>query len=198
VAPSDRKLSAAATLILLVLAAPTLALAGPSSPTPVPLASGKRGSYSWSVNATRLAGSSPCLSVAITHHHGPFSYDGSGFSDCVHGSPGLRPSTAPLLVGGSHLGGADGSKMTVLGILAAAGTRRVRVTVSDGVGAVPVTAHLEAIALRSNRARRLRFAVIALPGRHCIERLATKSVGRTLWRGAPTQNVCGDPEATPE
>jgi hypothetical protein len=82
--------------------------------------------------------------------------------------------------------------MSVYGILAAAGTRQVRITVSDGLEAAHVSSRLEPIALRANPALDLRFAVIALPGRQCVERLATASgIGKALWQGAPGEHGCG-------
>jgi hypothetical protein len=191
VAASDRRPLATALLLLLALAAPSLALASPSSPTPSPLAAGQRGSYSWTVEGSRLAGPTPCLSVAITHRHGPFSYDRSRFRECVPSS-GLSRSAQPLLVGGTHLGAAASPRMTVFGVLAAPGTRRVRVTVSDGLKAASISARLKPISLRAGRANNLRFAIIALPGRHCVERLATaNAIGKDLWQGTPGEHGCG-------
>jgi hypothetical protein len=192
VAPSDRRSLATAFLLLLALAIPLPALAGSSSPAPVPLAAGQRGSYSWTVKASRLAGPKPCLSVAITHRHGPFSYDRSRFRDCLFSSASLTRRSQPLLVGGTHLGGVGGSRMTVFGILAPAGARQVRVTVSDGLGDAGLSTRLEPIVLSADRARNLRSAIIALPGRRCVERLATESAGgRVLWQGAPGDGCPG-------
>jgi hypothetical protein len=189
-AARDRRSLATALLALLVLTCPSLASAALSSPAPTPLAAGQRGTYSWSVKASRLAGSRPCVSVAISHRHGPFSYDRSRFHECVVASPGLTRSTsAPLLVGGTHLGG-DGSRMTVYGVLAAAGTK-VRATLSGGLEAARVSTRLAPVALRASRAGDLRFAVIVLPGRQCVERLATEGpLGRTLWQGTPSEHAC--------
>jgi hypothetical protein len=133
------------------------------------------------------------VSVAITHRHGPFSYDRSRFHECVVTSPGLTRSTSsPLLVGGTHLGGADG--MTVFGVLASAAARKVRATLSDGLEAARVSTRLAPVALRADRARDLRFAVIVLPGRHCVELLATEGVlGKALWQGTPSELDCGSP-----
>jgi hypothetical protein len=156
----------------------------------MPLDAGQRGNYSWSVKASRLAGSWPCVSVAITHRHGPLSYDRSRFHECVIGSPGLTRSTPPLLVGGIHLGG-DGSRMTVYGVLASPGTRTVRATLSDGLEVARVSTRLTPVALRANRAGDLRFAVIVLPGRHCVERLAAVGPqGKALWEGVPRDHAC--------
>lgn len=129
------------------------------------------------------------MSVAITHRHGPFSYDGSRFRECV-AAPGLTPPSQPLLVGGIHLGG-DGSRITVYGILASAGTRRVRARIADGSEAARVSARLTPVALRATRAEDLGFAVIVLPGRHCVERLAAEGPrGKVLWQGIPTDHAC--------
>jgi hypothetical protein len=198
VAASDRRALATALLLLLALAAPPLALAT-SSPTPAPLAAGQRGSYSWTLKASRLAGPRPCLSVAITHHHGPFSYDRSRFRECVPSSPGLTRSAQPLLVGGTNLGAAASPRMTVFGVLAAPGTRWVRVTVSDGLEATSISARLKPISLRAGRAEHLRFALLALPGRHCVERLATASaIDKALWQGTPGEHDCGYAEPAAE
>jgi hypothetical protein len=130
------------------------------------------------------------VSVAITHRHGPFSYDRSRFHECVIGSRGLSRSTSPLLVGGVHLGG-DGSRMTVYGVLAAAGTRKVRATLSGGLEAARISTRLAPVALRASRAGELRFAVIVAPGRHCVEHLATESqLGKILWQGMPSEHDC--------
>ena len=135
--------------------------------------------------------------VAITHHHGPFSYDRSKFRDCVPGSTGLARSTPPLVVGGVHQGGADGSRMTVFGILAPGNARKVRATVSDDPGAAHVNTRLEPVAPAADRTLGLRFAAIALPGSHCVERVATENaVGRALWRGT-TGDLCA-PLPAPE
>jgi hypothetical protein len=199
VAASDRRSLATAFLLLLALAAPPLARAGSSAAPPTPLAAGQRGSYSWALEASRLAGPRPCLSVAITHNHGPFSYDRSRFRECAPGAPGLSRAAQPLLVGGTHLGAAAGPRMTVFGVLAAPGTRRVRVTVSAGLATASLSARLKPISLRASPAEGLRFALLALPGRHCIERLATVGAsGRALWHGTPGEHGCGEPEAATE
>jgi hypothetical protein len=97
------------------------------------------------------------------------------------------------MVGGIHLGG-DGSRMSVYGILASAPTRKVRATVSDGREEARVSTTLAPVALKANRARDLRFAVIVLPGRHCVERLATLGPhGGALWQGTPPEHACGSP-----
>jgi hypothetical protein len=97
-----------------------------------------------------------------------------------------------FLVGGTHLGG--GSRMTVFAVLAAADARKLRATVSDGFAAARVRTQLEPVALRTNRAIDLRFAVIALSGKHCIERLATEgALGKALWQGTPPKLDCGYP-----
>ena len=81
--------------------------------------------------------------------------------------------------------------MTVFGILAAGNARRVRATVSDDPGAVHVSTRLAPVAPAADRTLGLRFAAIALPGSHCIERLATENaVGEALWRGT-TGDLCG-------
>jgi hypothetical protein len=81
--------------------------------------------------------------------------------------------------------------MTVFGILASGGTREVRATLSGGFEAARVSARLEPVSLRADRARNLRFAVIALPGRHCVERLAALGPhGKPLWQGIPTDHAC--------
>jgi hypothetical protein len=130
------------------------------------------------------------VSVAITHRHGLFSYDRSRFHECVIAPAGLTRASSPLLVGGIHLGG-DGSRMTVYGILASAGTRKVRATLAGGVEAAPVSARLTPVAPRASRAGDLRFAVIVLPGRHCVERLAALGPhGKALWQGTPTDHAC--------
>lgn len=191
-AASDLRSLATALLALLVLVCPSLALAASPSPAPMPLGAGQRGSYAWSVKASRLVGPRPCVSVAITHRHGPFSFDRSRFHECAGAPPGLTRSAPPLLVGGIHLGG-DGSRMTVYGILASAATRTVRATLSDGLEEARVSARLTPVALRAraNRARGLRFAAIVLPGRHCVERLAAEGPrGRVLWQGTPTDHAC--------
>jgi hypothetical protein len=189
--PASRPGSFATPLLaLLALACPALAFADSSSPAMMRFAGGHRGSYSWSVRGSRLAGSSPCVSVAITHRHGPFSYDRSRFHGCAVAPAGLSRSTEPLLVGGIHLGG-DGSKLSVYALLASAGTREVSATFSDGLRAARVSTRLTPVGLRASRAGNLRFSVIVLPGRHCVERLAAKSPhGRVLWQGTPIDNAC--------
>lgn len=82
--------------------------------------------------------------------------------------------------------------MTVFGILAPAGARRVRVTVSDGPEEASLSTGLEPIQLRADRARALRFAAIAFPGRRCVERLVTESAsGRVLWQGTTGEGCPG-------
>jgi len=94
------------------------------------------------------------------------------------------------MVGGTHLGGVEGPRMTVFAILAAAATRQLRAIVSDGTAARSIGARL--LPLRSGPVN-LRFAVIALPGTHCVERLTTRnSVGEALWQGALEEHSCGN------
>jgi hypothetical protein len=84
--------------------------------------------------------------------------------------------------------------MTVYGVLAAAPARKVRATLSDGVELARVSTSLEPVpvALAARRAMGLRFAVIALSGSQCVERLATESAfGRALWQGTPAELDCG-------
>jgi hypothetical protein len=192
VAASDLRSLATALLAVLALICPSLALADSPSPAPTPLSAGQLGSYSWSVKASSLIGTKPCLSVAVTHRHGLFNYDRSRFHECAVASSGRTRSTPPppLLVGGIHLGG-DGSSMTVYGVLASAGTRKVRVTLSDGPEEARVSTRLRPLAVKADRARTLSFAVIVLAGRHCVERLAAVGAGGTvLWQGTPTDHAC--------
>jgi hypothetical protein len=80
--------------------------------------------------------------------------------------------------------------MTIYGILASPGARTVRATLADGLEVVRVSARLTPVA-RASRARDLRFAVIVLPGRHCVERLAAMDRhGKALWQGTPTDHAC--------
>jgi hypothetical protein len=178
---------------LIALAAAAAALAAPG-PAWVRLDQGSVRSYSWSVDAADGAmgtsAAAPCLRVAITHRHGRFSYDRSRFRDCALSSRALARSRPPLLVGGTHLGNSGGSRMTVFGILAPAGARKIRVSVSDGARAESVAASLAAIP-STGRMGGLRFAVVILPGAHCVERLATASAsGRSLWEGPPSEHGC--------
>jgi hypothetical protein len=187
---SNGKAFVSGLLALLALAVPPPASAAPGADW-VRLDAGRESSYSWSVEAgEEAAGSgapSTCLRVAITHRHGRFSYDRSRFRDCG-GAPGR--SRPPLLVGGTHLGDAGEPRMTVFGILAPARARAVRVSVSDG-------AHSESVAVRlstiqpSEGISGMRFAVVALRGAHCVERLATSGPsGRALWEGPPAEHGC--------
>jgi hypothetical protein len=81
--------------------------------------------------------------------------------------------------------------MTVYGVLASAGTRRVRATLDDGLEAARVSARLTPVAPEANRAGDLGFAVIVLPGRHCVERIAALGPhGKALWQGTPTDHAC--------
>lgn len=81
--------------------------------------------------------------------------------------------------------------MTVYGILATRGTTKVRATLAGGLEATSVSARLTRVALRANRAGVLRFAVIVLPGRHCVERLAALGPhGKALWQGTPPDHAC--------
>jgi hypothetical protein len=192
-AAADRRSFATALLVLLALVCPSFAFAGARSPAPTTLAAGHQGSYSWSVKASRLTGSRPCVNVAITHRHGPFSYDRSRFHECVLASPGLKRTAPPLVVGGTHLGG-DGSRMTVFGVLAAPGARTVRATVPHGVDAARVSTRLEPVAFPTSRALGLRFGLIVLPGTQCPERLVTEDArGKVLWQGTPSEPDCGYP-----
>jgi hypothetical protein len=86
--------------------------------------------------------------------------------------------------------------MTVIGVLAAPGTRTVRATVSHGVEAARVSTRLEPVALRTSQALGLRFGVIVLPGTSCAERLVTEDArGKVLWQGIPSELECGYPPA---
>jgi hypothetical protein len=194
VATLNRKLLATASLVCLALLCAPLELAGASSPAPTQLAAGRDGSYTWTVKATRLVGSGPCVTVAITHHHGnPFSYDRSRFRDCAVVAPGLARTAAPLVAGGTHLG-SDGSQMTIYGVLAGGSARKIRATLSDGIEVERVTTSLQPVRveLAARRAQGLRFAVIPLAGSHCVEGLATETAfGRSLWQGTPAELECG-------
>ena len=81
--------------------------------------------------------------------------------------------------------------MTVYGVLAPASTRKVHVTLAGGLEEARVSARLAPVAVKAGRAGKLRFAVIVLPGRHCVERLATEGPrGQVLWRGTPIDHAC--------
>jgi hypothetical protein len=81
--------------------------------------------------------------------------------------------------------------MTVYGVLASAGTRKIRATLSDGLKAARVSTRLTPLALKADRTGDLRFAVIVLPGQHCVERLAAVGPhGRALWQGVPSDHAC--------
>jgi hypothetical protein len=87
--------------------------------------------------------------------------------------------------------GGDGSKFSVYTLLASAGTRKVSATFSDGLRAARVSTRLTPVGLRASRAGSLRYSVIVLPGRHCVERLAAKSPhGKVLWQGTPIDHAC--------
>jgi hypothetical protein len=81
--------------------------------------------------------------------------------------------------------------MTVFGILAAGGARQVKVTVAAGAAAMSVAAPLSTARLGSTPVGDLRFAVLALRGAHCVERLVTTDgAGRSLWGGIPAEHGC--------
>jgi hypothetical protein len=194
VAYSDRKFLTTVFLLLLLAATPASALAGSRTPVATSLAAGHRGDYSWTVKTRQHPGLGLCLSIAISHHHGPFSYDRSTFRDCSPTSA-LTRSTSPLLAGGTHLDGAGNSKMTVFAILVAPGARRVLLTVSDTPKTAKVIPGLQSLPPGSNRVGGLRVAVVAIPGSHCVERLATESAsGRALWQGVPAAHSCAGVE----
>ena len=93
---------------------------------------------------------------------------------------------------------ANGSTMTVFGLLTAGGARRVRATVSNGLEAERVAVPPQPIAVGGNRPTGLRFAVIALSGKRCFEQLSIVGPGgRRLWKGTPTEYGCdpSSPEA---
>jgi hypothetical protein len=193
-----RRVPTVALLLALTLSATATALATPASWNR--LADGHDGKYSWAVKLGSRSGTSlgreamaPCLRVAITLHHGRHSLGRSIFRDCAITPATSRRSGPPLLAGGSQLGQSDGAGMTVFGIVSVAAARQVHLIFADGSEA---TASLKPQQPDSSASRAaglgdLRYAVLALPGAHCIERMVSRSAGgKTLWEGAPEGHSC--------
>jgi hypothetical protein len=85
--------------------------------------------------------------------------------------------------------------MTVFAILVAPSTSRVLLTVSDGSKSARVSTDVQPLALEANRAGGLRFAVVVIPGGHCVESLAAQSAsGKALWQGIPAAHHCAGVE----
>jgi hypothetical protein len=81
--------------------------------------------------------------------------------------------------------------MTVIGFVSLAAARRVHVAFSDGIEASARFRRLSPSAANAVGSTGLRYAVLAVPGAHCIERLATHDVaGGILWGGAPEGRSC--------
>ncbi len=185
-----RQAAFVAALLTLAAASAPAAVAAPAASTSTLIAQGRQSSYSWTVNAgsgeASASSARPCLTVAITHRHGPFSYDRSRFRDCAPG--GLGRTSSPLLAGGTHLAGMGEPAMSVFALATSTAVSQVRVTVA-GAGPTAIPVHRKA----GPDARPLGIAVIALHGAACIEQLATvSSSGRTLWQGAPTGFPAGN------
>jgi hypothetical protein len=82
--------------------------------------------------------------------------------------------------------------MTVFGILAAVGTRKVRLIVSDETEDLSLAAPLVRVRSGSAGVGDLRIGALAIPGAHCVERLAARDAsGKLLWRGPPDNHGCG-------
>jgi hypothetical protein len=81
--------------------------------------------------------------------------------------------------------------MTVIGIVSTAPAREVRLVFSDGTEAASPLRDLTSAVFSAAGQGRIRYAVLTLPGDHCIERLVTLSAGgRALWEGAPAGHSC--------
>jgi hypothetical protein len=80
--------------------------------------------------------------------------------------------------------------MTVIGIVSTAPAREVRLAFSDGTeAAAPLRDLTSAVSSAGQGA--IRYAVLTLPGAHCIERVVTRSTGGgALWEGAPAGHSC--------
>jgi hypothetical protein len=149
------------------------------------LRSGDSGSYSWAVKTkrggARRGRRGPCLLVVITRRFGPHGYDRSKLRSCAVDGAALRARRAPLLAGGSQLGRAPESGLTVLAVLVAPEVRSARLEL-DGEGMeVPLRplAGSESAALGVGPAR---LGVVTVPRGGCPTRLTSRGrAGSLLW-----------------
>jgi hypothetical protein len=182
--------------LVLTVAAASDAHAFPASWSP--LSGGQQGRYSWAVKVGSRDGAglsrevpTPCLRIAITIRHGRFSRDRSIFRGCAAAPGRLRRSDPPLLAGGSQLGPTDRAGMTVFGIATGPAARQVHLTFADGGDAVAALRPIGSAGSPATGVGNLRYAVLALPGVHCIERMVSRSAdGTALWEGAPEGHSC--------
>lgn len=191
-----RTVLASAALLALLLSVDAAAFGSPAAHSPAAVTSGQGGEYSWEVSATRGASgpqrSRPCLQISITHHHGDFSYDRSKFRGCVIAPASLSGSAAPLLVGGTHLGNPGDPSMSVFAVLASPTARRVRISSEDLSDGGSLTAPLLPVPQTPGGLGDLRLALIAVPGVHCIERVAVEGAGHAArWASFPQEDDCG-------
>jgi hypothetical protein len=83
--------------------------------------------------------------------------------------------------------------MTVLGVLSAGPARRVHLAFTDGAEANAPLKPLRPTAAGVAGRRGLRYAVLAVPGAHCVEQMVTRgAAGGILWDGAPEGHSCSE------
>jgi hypothetical protein len=81
--------------------------------------------------------------------------------------------------------------MTVLGLVSVAATRRIHLVFADDSDATASLRRADPSPPHTGGLANLRYAVLAVPGAHCIERMVSRdAVGRTLWEGAPEGHSC--------
>jgi hypothetical protein len=190
----------AAISALLAMAAAAAWASGADAGSSVDLARGKLGPYEWSVRvegtggragAKRARAQSPCLSVTALLRRGRFDYRRTRFRQCVHGPGRLAPSDGPLIASAGQPSDRSSPEMTAVGMLAAPGTRRVRITLPSGrIRAI----HFDELTRSEAHAAglsRLRYAAFVVHGAWCAERIVTENAaGKVLWDSGVDEYTC--------
>ena len=154
---------------------------------------GRSGSHSWVVNVRRDEGSGRlCVRVGITVKHGPISFGRSRFRQCSDDSTRLTAKSPPLLAGGALFGRVGSPAMTVLGLVLAPAAHQVRATFSDGTVKTAPARRPTTSQLRKLGAGEIRYAVIAIRGTRCAERVVSRdSHGKGLGWARGAAGACG-------
>jgi hypothetical protein len=147
----------------------------------VELDKGRSGGYAFLVEGKRGSAAGLCLRVSVLHRHGRFSFDRSRFRSCAGPGSELRARSAPLLAGGTQLGRAPGSGLSVFAALFAPAVRGAWLGFGEGGIGIGVRR------VNSGRAGALRLSrtglgVVVVDGSRCPTRTISRgAAGAALW-----------------
>lgn len=165
----------------------------------VGLASGKVGSYQWSVKARRGGGAAvdrsslprPCLLVGASWPVGRYSYGRVKARQCSTGSGRLSAGGPPVIASGPQPGRGYPAKVTAVGMLVAPAARRVVVTLANGNEKTIPLQRLNGARAGEAGLREFRYAAFVVRGSWCPERLVTETAaGRALWDSGEDGYAC--------